>query len=291
MAVLSEIPSGLSQCLANPPTAGNRNVWLFTVALRARHIASPEKVRALLTAVASQWNDRDFEPEIDRAIARAFTESTSHSSLSTPHSNAQRLPWPEFNTEAWKRRLNCPVGFSEKPLPITSEEVIDALFPEDALICAALDTRSALTQERDAWRGKESGLQFIVANPMTARTGTNQSGRQSNRCHDNATKNRTYLVVEFDRGALSEQAAILSSLHSSVTQLVLVVWSGGKSLHGWFHVQTLPEYTKLRFFRHAVYLGADASLWDPAKLVRMPGGRRGSGETQHIFHFQPSNSQ
>ena len=273
MAVLSEIPSGLSQCLANPPAAGNRNVWLFTVALRARHIASP---------VASQWNDRDFEPEIDRAIARAFTEST-------PHSNAPRLPWPEFNPEAWTRRLDCPVGFSEKPLPITSEEVIDALFPEDALICAALDTRSALTQEREAWRGKESGLQFIVANPMTAKTGTNQSGQQSNRCHDNATKNRTYLVVEFDRGALSEQAAILSSLHSSVSQLVLVVWSGGKSLHGWFNVQKLPEYAKLRFFRHAVYLGADASLWDPAKLVRMPGGRRDSGETQHIFHFNPLN--
>ncbi len=289
MAVLSEIPSGLSQCLANPPAAGNRNVWLFTVALRARHIASPEKVRALLTAVASQWNDRDFEPEIDRAIARAFNEKTQASGINSQAST--RLPWPEFNPEAWNRRLDCPVGFSEKPLPITSEEVVDALFPEDALICAALDTRSAITQEREAWRGKESGMQFIVANPMIAKTGMNQSGKQSNRCHDNATKDRTYLVVEFDRGSLSEQAAILSSLHSSMTQLVLVVWSGGKSLHGWFNIQALPDYAKLRFFRHAVYLGADATLWDPAKLVRMPGGRRASGETQHIFHFQPSNSQ
>jgi hypothetical protein len=183
------------------------------------------------------------------------------------------------------------VGFSEKPLSITSEEVIDALFPKDALICAAIDTRSALTQEREAWRGKESGLQFIVANPMTAKTGSNQSGKTSNRCHDNATKDRTYLVVEFDRGALSEQAAILSSLPSAMTPLNLVVWSGGKSLHGWFNVQALPEYAKLRFFRHAVFLGADATLWDPAKLVRMPGGRRASGETQHIFHFNPPGSQ
>lgn len=128
-------------------------------------------------------------------------------------------------------------------------------------------------------------MQFIVANTMTAVTGINQSGKLSARCHDNATRSRRYQVIEFDRGTLQEQAAILSSLHSSKTPLVLVVWSGGKSLHGWFHVERLSEYEKQRFFRHSVFLGADSSLWDPAKLVRMPGGRRDSGVRQEILHF------
>ena len=135
-----------------------------------------------------------------------------------------------------------------RPLEVTAEMVVDRLFPGDPLVCAALDTRSAQTQPRDAWRGKEAALQFIVANPMTAETGLNQSGRVSARCHDNATKQRTYLVIEFDRGTLAEQAAILGSLSTKLTPLTLVVWSGGKSLHGWFQVQQISEYAKLRFF-------------------------------------------
>lgn len=282
MAVLSELPPSLREALDHPPEPGSRNVWLFTIAKRARHHASPAKIRQFLREVASRWTDRDFGPEIDRAVNRAFEEQASLPNLS-PY-----LPrWPDFNPEAWERRKAHPVAFGETPLHVSPECVLDQLFPGDPLLCLALDTRSAITQRRAAWRGKEAAMQFIVANPMTAEQGFTQSGKLSSRCHDNATRTRTFQVVEFDRGTLAEQAAILSSLASEFTPLVLVIWSGGKSLHGWFHVGRLPEHAKLRFFRHAVYCGADASLWDPAKLVRMPGGRRTGGGTQHIFHFQP----
>ena len=93
--------------------------------------------------------------------------------------------------------------------------------------------------------------------------------------------------MEFDRGSPAEQAAILASLDTDLTPLMLVAWSAGKSFHGWFHVGGLSEYAKLRFFRHAVFLGADHTLWDPSKLVRMPGGRRSNGNTQHVFYFNP----
>ena len=282
MAVLSNIPPSLREALENPPEPGNRNVWLFTVAKRARRFASEKKVKALLLKVAAQWTDRDFTPEIDRAVARAFSGGTSSVS-----SASVRLPWPEYNPAAWTRRLNTPIPFPEKPLDITTEAVIDRLFPGNPLICAAQDTRSSITQEREAWRGKEAALQFIVANPMTAATGFNQSGKLSHRCHDNATKRRRYLVIEFDRGEITQQAAILTSLATKQTPLLLVVWSGSKSLHGWFDVRQLSEYQKHRFFRHAVFLGADPTLWDPSKLVRMPGGRRDNGHTQHIFYFDP----
>ena len=282
MAILSGLPPALTEALNNPPVKGSRNVWLFTVAKRARHFASPEKVRSFLRKVASRWDDRDFGPEIDRAVARTYSEKPRFP-------GNRRIPaWPDFNPAAWERRKHHPGPFSETPLEVTAEMVVDRLFPGDPLVCAALDTRSAQTQPRHAWRGKEAALQFIVANPMTAETGLNQSGRVSARCHDNATKQRTYLVIEFDRGTLAEQAAILGSLSTKLTPLTLVVWSGGKSLHGWFQVQQISEYAKLRFFRHAVYLGADSSLWDPAKLVRMPGGRRDNGETQHVLHFNPN---
>jgi hypothetical protein len=239
-------------------------------------------VRTFLQQVASNWADRDFLPEIDRAVSRAYAEKPAYT-------KGPKTPaWPEFNLHAWERRLSHPVHFSNTPLQIDSASVIDNLFPDNPLICAAIDTRSAQTQLRESWRRKEQAQQFIVANPMTAETGLNQSGRISSRCLDNATKRRTYQVVEFDRGSPEQQAAILCSLSTAWTPLVLVVWSGGKSFHGWFHVGRLSEYAKLRFFRHAVFLGADSSLWDPSKLVRMPGGLRDTGETQHIFHFNPN---
>ncbi len=281
MATLDPLPRSLAELLEQTPAPGNRNLWFFTVARNARHYASPEKIRLVLEAVATRWGDRDFRPEIARAVERAF--ETGGPVLPRPTKPA--LPWPPFNQDAWDRRKAGPILFGSTPVDVTSEEVIDRLYPTDALLCLALDTRSAQTQPREKWRGLESNMQFIVANAMTAPTGINQSGKPSPRCHDNATRSRRYQVIEFDRGTLREQAAILSSLHSKQRPLILVVWSGGKSLHGWFLVEGLSEYGKLRFFRHAVFLGADPTLWDPAKLVRLPGGRRDTGVRQDILHF------
>lgn len=309
MALLDSMPAHLRELLAAAPAPGERNVWLFTVARNARHIASPAKVRTVLQRVAARWPDRDFTPEIERAIHRAYElpspASVPGSQLSTLSSQLCLLPpWPDFNPAAWAARAAGPIHFGSDPLPVTPEQVIDALFCSglstlssqlstaggDPLLCLALDTRSAHTQPRSRWRGLEAGHQFIVANPMSAATGLTQDGRESPRCLANAARRKTYQVVEFDRGTLSEQAAVLSSLHRDVAPLVLVVWSGGKSLHAWFDVRALSAYALCRFFRFAVYLGADASLWDPCKLVRLPGGRRSDGRPQPVLHFAPRHA-
>lgn len=283
MALLDPMPAHLRDLLTAAPAAGERNVWLFTVARNARHIASPAKVRTVLRRVAARWADRDFAPEIERAIRRAYE-------LTEPPASPRELampPWPSFNPAAWASRCAGPILFGSEPLAFDPERIIDTLFPGDPLLCLALDTRSALTQPRSRWRGLEAGHQFIVANPMSAAIGRTQDGGESGRCLDNAAKQKTYQVVEFDRGTLQEQAAVLSSLHSAAAPLVLVVWSGGKSLHGWFDVRGLSSYALRRFFRFAVFLGADASLWDACKLVRLPGGRRPDGRAQPILHFAP----
>lgn len=284
MAVLDSMPAHLRELLVAAPSPGERNVWLFTVARNARHIASPAKVRTFLRRVAARWADRDFTPEIERAIRRAYelpTDEAADSSISD---------WPPFNPAAWASRMAGPVLFGSEPVAVQSERVIDVLFPGEPLLCLALDIRSALTQPRSRWRGLEAGHQFIVANPMTAPTGRTQDGRESPRCLGNAAPRKTYQVVEFDRGTLREQAAVLSSLHSDIAPLVLVVWSGGKSLHGWFDVRALNAYALRRFFRFAVYLGADSSLWDACKLVRLPCGRRPDGRAQPILHFAPRHA-
>lgn len=278
--ILDPMPAHLRELLSAAPSQGERNVWLFTVARNARHIASPTKVRQVLHQISSRWSDRDFTPEIERAIRRAYE-------LPERTDDASPQPWPTFNAVAWAQRASGPILFGSEPLDLSPERVLDELFPGDPLLCLALDTRSALTQPRSRWRGLEAGHQFIVANPMHALSGRTQDGRDSPRCLANAARRKIYQVVEFDRGTLREQAAVLSSLHGDVAPLVLVVWSGGKSLHGWFDVRALTPYALFRFFRFAVYLGADASLWDPCKLVRLPGGRRSDGRLQPILHYAP----
>ena len=283
---------------------GERNVWLMQVASRARHVASPDRVRTFLYQVASEqgWRDRDFSKEIERAVARAYgtsprvgTAASSrplsappHSETSTPHSSAKRMPWPEFDPAAFVVYSQHELLFELTAKSIDPGAILNALYAYDDLLCLAFDIRSASTMPRHNWHGKEPAMQFIVANPMTATMGRTQEGKLSARCLEIATTSRRYQVIEFDRGTPWEQAAILSSLHTERrVPLVMVVWSGGKSMHGWFDVRGLSESEKHDFFAWAVTLGADPSLWDPCKLVRMPGGRRDNGKTQAVLDFQP----
>jgi hypothetical protein len=187
----------------------------------------------------------------------------------------------------WNRYIATSPLFTLDPIPAAPERVLDALFVQDALLCLSLDIRSAVTQSRESWRGMEASMEFLVANPMTSPSGKSKEGRLSHRCHDNATKSRIYQVIEFDRGTPDEQAAVLSALHSPKAPLILAVWSGGKSIHGWFDVRNLSEHDKARFFAAACRMGADRTLWDPCKLVRMPGGKRSNGRPQPILYFNP----
>jgi hypothetical protein len=56
--------------------------------------------------------------------------------------------------------------------------------------------------------------------------------------------------------------------------LVLVVHSGGKSLHAWLACRGQEDATVHRVFTYAVRLGADPATWTRCQLVRMPDGTR-----------------
>ena len=95
------------------------------------------------------------------------------------------------------------------------------------------------------------------------------------------------MVCEFDTGCIDDQAALLLHL-AEKAPLVLVVHSGGKSLHGWFLVRGQPDMRVERFFRYAVSLGADRATWTRSQFVRMPDGVRDTGERQAVYFFNPS---
>src|SRR5262249_53963022 len=119
---------------------------------------------------------------------------------------------------------------------------------------------------------------FIVPSPMSKIQGINQEGKQSWRCLDN-TGERFYLVIECDiqRSKPGKPESPWDPLVDSWTQkgitiahasgailwklsewlpLVMVVYSGGKSFHGWFACRGVAEEELHRFMRNAVLLGA-----------------------------------
>ncbi len=120
---------------------------------------------------------------------------------------------------------------------------------------------------------------------MSARTGRTKDGRISARTLEN-TGPRRFLIVEQDGGTPDEQAGILLHL-AKKAPLALAVFSGKKSIHGWFYCQGQPEERLKSFMQYAVSLGADPATWTRCQLVRMPDGTRDTGARQTIFYFNP----
>ncbi len=178
-----------------------------------------------------------------------------------------------------------PIRYTEdKP---HTEGIIDTLFPYDPLLCVGRSNYKFDTRSREEWRGQLSAMQFIVPNPMSARTGKTQDGKDSVHCLNN-TGSRRFLLVEQDIGSADDQAAVLLYLKDIGAPLVMAVHSGGKSIHGWFFVAGMPEDELRKFMCHAVSLGADRALWTRSQFSRMPDGLRDNGKRQSVMYMDPA---
>lgn len=164
-----------------------------------------------------------------------------------------------------------------------AEEIVPTLFPGNNLLCCAWSQSRFETKPLSEWRGSLARLQFIVPSPMTKRVGVTRDGRESSHTLDN-TGPRRFLVCEFDEGTLDSHAGRLLWL-ARKAPLVCAVYSGGKSLHGWFLVDGQPEAKVTKFFTLAVERGADPATWNRSQFVRMPDGCRDDGRWQATYYL------
>jgi hypothetical protein len=262
----------------------------------------------------SEWVARD---EITKTIASV------RRSASVPYSGTEeRTKWPEpdldeipaiVNQELTAIRGNSPLAYLRKLSPIkgaTANQIIDVLFPGDPLLCVGESPKRFRTKRKTA-HGDFSEYSFIVPSPMSAPKGKTQKGRYSDRSLNNVGPRR-FLPIEFDiteflRDGVTEtdfaplvrewrskgisakqaQAAIVLYLMRD-REPVLVVDSGGKSLHVWFYCEGTPEPEITEYVKRAVTIGADHVTDSKAQLVRMPEGTRDSGERQEALYFNPN---
>jgi hypothetical protein len=181
-----------------------------------------------------------------------------------------------------------------------AQEIIEALFPGNPLLCIGTSSNAFGTNTRQAWGNRVSNCSLIVPNPMLAKLGKTQDGKASAHSLE-ATGRRVYQIIEFDfradhplttewtaAGFTVADACAALHLHLARLQtLACVTSSGGKSLHGWYQVHGLSELAQRAFMADAVRLGADSKLWSRCQFTRIPDGKRENGERQTAFYLNP----
>lgn len=279
----SELPSHVYAALLRPPKLHDSQSELFRMSGHLLRAGFDEGERGL---ILQSWfrgyyrriSDREFE----RAVTRVANES-----------QAARKNWPEPD----RRRIAKLTVFADgsldtlkalsapHPEAMATGAIIDRLFAPNSLLCMASGLSSAETEDRSYFRCREGHHQFVVPNAMSAKHGMNTDGRISRRCLAN-TGPLTYQVVEFDNGTLDEQAKIHLHL-AGMAKLCLVVFSGNKSLHGWYDVRSMGPEGVTRFRRYVAALGADKATFTPCQLVRTPNARRDNGAIQTAVFLAP----
>ncbi len=290
---VARLPRFLREMLVQVPRAGEGvHCWLFRVARQLHaHLPAGEIIALLDRGVA----------ECGRRVSRSEIVSAVQNSIACawqPGGTTAVLPvstWPKVNTKQREAIIRdggglvglweaSPVRFEDNA--VHTEPIIDALFPGNPLLCAGRSNYDFKTGSREEWRGELTALQLVVPSSMSAVTGITQEGKESEHALSN-TGPRRFLVVEFDQGGVDEHAAILLHLAENGAPLALVVYSGSKSLHGWFYCSGQPEERLRRFMRYAVSLGADTATWARLQFVRMPDGTRDNGKRQTVYFFNP----
>lgn len=286
------IPSWLNEKLANPPAAGaGIHAWLFSVARQLHAHMDEAGIVACLTAATASAGRRVTAREIADAAKNsrevAWVKGKPVDRREPPvlsqrsPENAERWPVPCAITRA-ARILDSIAEGVRTVADLTArggdcdgdcDDWIDRLLPDAEWVCMASGhPATARSRQREKWLFDES-QDLIVPSPMTGPSGKGLDGKQTHRCLAN-TGPRRWLVVEFDSGTLDEQAAIHWHFsRCSFAPLRAVVFSGVKSLHGWYGPVASEESAR-EMMSYAVLHGADPATFTRCQLVRRPAGVR-----------------
>jgi len=219
------LPQFIRDLLASPPQRaenGGLHSWIFRIARLLHPYRGEVEIIDILRAVTS---DQYVKPnEIEDAVRNSKGMEWRPG---TPNRVDRKPLWPKINQEQREAIIasrggfvdlweTSPVRFDDD-LPHT-EEVVDALFPDNPLLCVGRSVFNFRTCHREELRGQLATLQHIVPSPMSALTGKTKGRDPKDSAHtaDN-TGQRTYLIVEQDKidGVpipLEEQAAVLLHL-------------------------------------------------------------------------------
>jgi hypothetical protein len=326
---LDRVPEWIEDYLRKCPRSPEGvHRWLASATHKTfGHLENEEQVKALRWAMRDCGRDpqpREIENTVSNIRARRLQGEASgilHPAW-PPRACAEVDKLVRDGITAAELRRRSPYRIPR----VSPWQWLKRLFPAGSLLCLSQEYsrgqdshgvpvffRRWQTKTRDGWR--PYGLRnfaLLVPNPAQKPYGRTLDGRRSTRCKEMFPR-RCYLVIEFDFSILNRAgtgetewapwirgweeagrstrdacAALLWHL-SQYAPLALVVWSGGKSLQGWFSAWEEPEQLLRRFMEYAHMLGADPATWAPCQLVRTPQAIRSNGNRQRVEFFDSDN--
>jgi hypothetical protein len=257
----------------------------------------------LLTAAADSCRtSQDLETEIANAINGAIDYLRDHPDTKSVHRpNVRRDPlgFPINGNRIDKRKPRLPIDNELKHMVLAGEKLT---FDEGdgvdqfnyQLLFANLNLCIAACREI----GK--GYAVKTLNDWKFMANFPKMGYivPSYFCESGCTRSdlnigeRLFIVVEFDSGSASEQTKLHSYLNRTnpAFPLIMLVWSGHKSVHGWYASYGNSERRVRTFQRKASSLGADQTCVSPSAWIRMPNGFNYKHRTiQKVIYFDIEN--
>lgn len=211
-------------------------------------------------------------------------------------SSLKDLPKLDIEFQNQVLEQNIQINLHNWPQPKRQYETFDILYDlfGKNRICLGYSTYhtviSHLTRVKSELRfvNKHINLglcQFIVPTPMAGEYAINVAGKRSVRCLNN-TCERWFLVIEFDHLPSQDDQVRLHYELSKIRELRMLVFSGNKSVHGWYDVYREPEKESKELMKVATRLGADPMTWIRCQYVRFPGGINAKTKTkQEILYY------
>lgn len=217
-----------------------------------------------------------------------------------------KVDYKQIRDIALKGESLASLRESSGNIPDSPEAILSRLYTSGTLLWCSMDRfAGSPTRSLEEWLEQDlSGYQFFVPNPMISPTGLLKDGRISNRCLSN-TGPRKFIGIEFDFKSESSREVksliddlgaegrsvldINAALHGHLQEflpLAMIVFSGGKSLHGFYPCDGVSIEKQELFFDYAVTLKADPQLRTRSQPMRLPWGTRApSGATQDVIYF------
>ena len=270
---MATLKGDIRRCLENLPSgllSHHDRIVLPLASIITKHEKDPMKVEQMIEYILRNVSHRPHQPnELRNAIKGAYHR---HDNPDLPKNPIKVAP-PD---PSLKENNLGQAGLFEKftlrsdPIPMNAEDALQGLFDPDESIFVqrVVAERSApMTIKQATAMPDLSNFQFITYNTFP---------EQATRAEAQVL-GRKYFIHETDDPSLSfEQQLGLIQRLEQIAPLKMIVNSGGKSLHAWFH---WIEGYKKDFLELSQRLGGDPRFKLMNQLCRLPWGtRRKEGE-------------
>ena len=267
---------------------GGFHGWQFHAAYRCKEMWFDQELTfAVLRQCADDYGRDIPDREIESCVNSVYDENRNHIR-------------PDWMTKMPKRDDAKINALPDKLLPGVSSvpqtpyECLSRLFGDNVRICVGKGAKDGEICYAGDFKENDEALkrcQFVVPNPMKGKWGLTKEGRRSSRCQDNVLE-RWYYVCEFDGPpeftTQKQINAIVELQRITGFKPVMVLSSGGKSLHVWYNVVDLKEQQIYKFRGVAGRYGGCHSTFNTVQFVRMPWGTRNNGNTQEVIYWDAS---